>query len=104
MNDFTIFNVPRRTFRRNSLIIFGISSIPIFSVIYACMYACMNVMCINRSCFPRQKAWKMVNTIANRKSKASGKLTGRSPEERKNELFEHFKTLLGTPIHESIEE
>ena len=40
------------------------------------------------------KAWKVVNTITNRKNMPSGKLKGKSPEERKEQ---YFRNLLGTP-------
>ena len=43
------------------------------------------------------KAWKVVNTITNRKSSPSGKLKGKSPDERKQQWLNHFKNLLGTP-------
>ena len=42
------------------------------------------------------KAWKIVNTITNRKSTPTGKLKGKSPEERKSQWHKHFHTLLGT--------
>ena len=38
----------------------------------------------------------MVNTITNRKTTPSGKLKGKTPEERKQQWFNHFKKLLGT--------
>ena len=43
------------------------------------------------------KAWKVVNTITNRKTMPSGKLKGKSPEERKKQWLTHFRNLLGTP-------
>ena len=43
------------------------------------------------------KAWKVVNTITNRKTMPSGKLKGKTPEERKEQWFNHFRKLLGTP-------
>ena len=43
------------------------------------------------------KAWKMVNTITNRKTTPSGKLKGKTPEKRKENWFNHFLNLLGTP-------
>ena len=43
------------------------------------------------------KAWKIVNTITNRKSSPSGKLKGKSPDERTQLWFGHLKKLLGTP-------
>ena len=43
------------------------------------------------------KAWKLVNTITNRKSTASGKTKGKSPEDRTQQWYKHFKDLLGTP-------
>ena len=43
------------------------------------------------------KAWKVVNTITNRKTTPSGKLKGKTPEERKENWFNHFHNLLGTP-------
>ena len=42
------------------------------------------------------QAWKIVNSITNRKSAPTGKLKGKSPEERKRQWFEHFKNLLGS--------
>ena len=42
------------------------------------------------------KAWKIVNTITNRKTTPTGKLKGKSPEERKGQWYKHFQTLLGT--------
>ena len=42
------------------------------------------------------KAWKIVNTITNRKSTPTGKLKDKSPEERKNQWYKHFNSLLGT--------
>ena len=42
-------------------------------------------------------AWKTVNKITNRRAPALGKLKGKSPEERKQLWFDHFKKLLGTP-------
>ena len=38
----------------------------------------------------------MVNTITNRKTTPSGKLKGKTPEEHKQQWFNHFKKLLGT--------
>ena len=50
------------------------------------------------------KAWKVVNTITNRKHMPLGKLKGKSPEERKKQWLTHFRNLLGTPDkHPSIE-
>ena len=43
------------------------------------------------------RAWKVVNTITNRKTMPSGKLKGKSPEERKKQWLDHFRNLLGTP-------
>ena len=43
------------------------------------------------------KTWKVVNTITNRKTMPSGKLKGKSPEERKKQWLTHFRNLLGTP-------
>ena len=43
------------------------------------------------------KAWKVVNTITNRKHMPLGKLKGKSPEERKKQWLTHFLNLLGTP-------
>ena len=43
------------------------------------------------------RAWKVVNTITNRKKMAAGKLKGKTPEERKEQWLEHFRNLLGTP-------
>ena len=43
------------------------------------------------------KAWKLVNTITNRKNMPSGKLKGKSPKERKKQWLTHFRNLLGTP-------
>ena len=43
------------------------------------------------------KAWKVVNTISNRITMPSGKLKGKSPEERKKQWLTHFLNLLGTP-------
>ena len=43
-------------------------------------------------------AWKIVNSITNRKTCAQGKLSGKTAEERKMQWFNHFKNLLGTPI------
>ena len=40
------------------------------------------------------KTWKIVNTITNRKSSPTGKLKGKSPDERKTQWFNHFKSLL----------
>ena len=42
------------------------------------------------------KAWKLINTITNRKSTQSGKLKGKSPADRTQQWFEHFKNLLGS--------
>jgi hypothetical protein len=43
------------------------------------------------------KAWQVVNKITNRKPSTTGKLKGKSPEERKQMWLNHFKNLLGTP-------
>ena len=43
------------------------------------------------------RAWKVVNTITNRKKMAAGKLKGKTPEARKEQWLEHFRNLLGTP-------
>jgi len=43
------------------------------------------------------RAWKVINKITNRKSTPSGKLKGKSPEERNKQWFDHFQKLLGTP-------
>ena len=43
------------------------------------------------------KAWKVVNKITNRKTMPSEKLKGKTPEERKEQWFNHFRNLLGTP-------
>ena len=43
------------------------------------------------------KAWKVVNTITNRKTMKPGKLKGKTPEERKEQWLNHFRDLLGTP-------
>ena len=45
-------------------------------------------------------AWKIVNTISNRKTTAAGKLKGKTPEERKQQWFNHFKNLLGSPVEQ----
>ena len=50
---------------------------------------------------PNNKAWKIVNTITNRKAAASGKLSGKDPEERKKQWYEHFNNLLGTPAEDT---
>ncbi len=42
-------------------------------------------------------AWKLVNTITNRKTTATCKLKGKTPEERTQQWYQHFKSLLGTP-------
>ena len=42
------------------------------------------------------KAWSLVNKISNRKSTPSGKIKGKSPEERNSHWFDHFKNLLGS--------
>ena len=42
------------------------------------------------------QAWKIINTITNRKTTPTGKLKGKSPDERKKQWFDHFKTLLGS--------
>ena len=42
------------------------------------------------------KAWSLVNKISNLKSTPSGKIKGKSPEERKSHWFDHFKNLLGS--------
>ena len=44
-----------------------------------------------------RNAWKIVNTITNRKQAPSGKLSRKTPEERKKQWYNHFKNLLGTP-------
>ena len=49
------------------------------------------------------KAWKIVNNITNRKVAPSGKLSGRTPDERKKQWFDHFKNLLGTPAIETTD-
>ena len=41
------------------------------------------------------KAWKVVNTITNRKITPSGKIKGKTTEERKDNWFNHFRNLLG---------
>ena len=46
-------------------------------------------------------AWKIVNTITSRKSAPAGKLKGKTPDERKQQWFNHFKKLLGSPIEQS---
>ena len=43
------------------------------------------------------RAWKVINKITNRKSTTSGKLKGKSPEERNKQWYNHFHKLLGTP-------
>ena len=43
------------------------------------------------------KAWQIVNKITNRKPSTTGKLKGKSPEERKQLWLKHFKNLLGNP-------
>ena len=45
------------------------------------------------------QAWKIVNNITNRKCAPTGKLKGKSPEERKSQWFEHLKNLLGSSDH-----
>ena len=45
-------------------------------------------------------AWKIINTITNRKKSSSGKLSGKTPDERVNQWYNHFKTLLGVPSKE----
>ena len=47
------------------------------------------------------EAWKIVNTITNRKSAPAGKLKGKTPEERKQQWFNHFKKLLGSPVEQT---
>ena len=42
------------------------------------------------------RAWKVVNKVTNRKARASGKLKGKSPEERTKQWFTHFEKLLGS--------
>ena len=44
------------------------------------------------------KAWKVINKVTNRKAAPSGKLKGKSPEERNKQWFDHFEKLLGTPV------
>ena len=44
--------------------------------------------------------WKIINTIKNRKKSSSGKLSGKTPDERVNQWYNHFKTLLGVPSKE----
>ena len=39
----------------------------------------------------------MINKVTNRKATTSGKLKGKSPEERNKQWFDHFEKLLGTP-------
>ena len=41
-------------------------------------------------------AWKIVNTMTNRKTTPTGKFKDKSPEERKTQWLEHFKSLLGS--------
>jgi hypothetical protein len=43
------------------------------------------------------RAWKVINKVTNRKATTSGKLKGKSPEERNKQWFDHFEKLLGTP-------
>lgn len=43
------------------------------------------------------RAWKVIIRVTNRKPNASGKLKGKSPEERTQQWLNHFKKLLGTP-------
>ena len=43
------------------------------------------------------KAWKTVNEITGRKRAKEGQVAGKSPEERVNTWFTHFKNLLGNP-------
>ena len=43
------------------------------------------------------RAWKVINKVTGRKPNVSGKLKGKSPEERTKQWFDHFKNLLGTP-------
>ena len=43
------------------------------------------------------KAWKVVNTITNRKTMKPGKLKGKTPKERNEQWLNHFRDLLGTP-------
>jgi len=42
------------------------------------------------------KAWKIVNTVTNRKTSPTGKLKGCSPKERIDQWLTHFKSLLGS--------
>ena len=49
-------------------------------------------------------AWKIVNAVTNRKPAPSGKLSGKTPEERKKQWYTHFKNLLGTPPADSLED
>ena len=47
-------------------------------------------------------AWKIVNTITNRKPASAGKLKGKSPEDRKQQWFNHFQRLLGSPVEQPV--
>ena len=47
------------------------------------------------------EAWKIVNTITDRKSAAAGKLKSKTPEERKQQWFNHFKKLMGSPVEQT---
>ena len=49
------------------------------------------------------KVWNIVSKITNRRACTTGKLQGKSPEERKKQWFNHFKKLLGTHNEESTE-
>ena len=42
------------------------------------------------------RAWKVVNKVTNRKARASGKLKGKTLEERTKQWFTHFEKLLGS--------
>ena len=45
-----------------------------------------------------------MNAVTNRKPALSGKLSGKTPEERKKQWYTHFKNLLGTPPADSSED
>jgi len=44
-----------------------------------------------------------VNAITNRKQAISGKLSGKTPEEKKKQWYTHFKNLLSTPLADASE-
>ena len=49
-------------------------------------------------------AWKIVNSICNRKKSPTGRLTGKTPEERVKQWYTHFKNLLGVSLNSPAED